>query len=98
MVSLILSFAALGLAPGAAPCRPGSRVGSSVRYGQIAMQAAMSLFALTAVAAANLHAPISFGFAFTSTISSVDEAAGAVCHRLNHQVRLLSRRVCHSHL
>ena len=36
------------------------------------MQSAMSLFALTAVAAANLHAPISFGFAFTST--SVDEA------------------------
>jgi hypothetical protein len=61
---------------GAAPRRPGSRVGSSVRYGQIAMQAAMSLFALTAVAAANLHAPISFGFAFTSTISSVDEAFG----------------------
>jgi hypothetical protein len=63
-------------ADGISPRRPGSRVGSSVRYGQIAMQAAMSLFALTAVAAANLHAPISFGFAFTSTISSVDEAFG----------------------
>ena len=60
-------------ADGAAPRRAGSRVGSSVRYGQAAMQAAMSLFALTAVAAANLHAPISFGTAFTSTISSVDE-------------------------
>ena len=63
-------------ADGATPRRPGSRVGSSVRYGQVAMQTAMSLFALTAVASANLHAPISFGFAFASTISSVDEAFG----------------------
>jgi hypothetical protein len=47
-----------------------------VRYGQIAMHSAMSLFALTAVAAANLRAPISLGFAFTSTISAVDEAFG----------------------
>jgi hypothetical protein len=47
-----------------------------VRYGQIAMHSAMSLFALIAVAAANLHAPISFGFAFVSTISPVDEAFG----------------------
>ena len=36
----------------------------------------MSLFALTAVAAANLRAPILLGFAFTSTISAVDEAFG----------------------
>ena len=61
-------------AAGAAPRRAGSRVGSSVRYGPVAMQAAINLFALTAVAAANLHAPISFGFAFASAISSVDEA------------------------
>ncbi len=43
------------------------------------MHSAMSLFylfALTAVAAANLHAPILFGFAFTSTIAPVDEAFG----------------------
>jgi hypothetical protein len=38
------------------------------------MQAAMNLFALAAVSAANLHAPISFGFAFVSAISPVDEA------------------------
>ena len=63
-------------AAGATPRRAGSRVGSSVRYGQIAMHSAMSLFALTAVAAANLRAPISLGFAFTSTISAVDEAFG----------------------
>ena len=61
-------------ADGAAPRRPGSRVGSSVRYGQVAMQAAMNLFALTAVAAASLHVPITFGFAFASAIASVDEA------------------------
>ena len=36
----------------------------------------MSLFALTAVAAANLRAPILLGFAFTSTISAVDETFG----------------------
>ena len=56
-------------ADGAAPRRPGSRVGSSVRYGQVAMQAAMNLFALTAVAAASLHVPITFGFAFASAIA-----------------------------
>ena len=61
-------------AAGAAPRRAGSRVGSSVRYGPVAMQAAMNLFALAAVSAANLHAPISFGFAFVSAISPVDEA------------------------
>ena len=45
-----------------------------MRYGQVAMQAAMNLFALTAVAAASLHVPITFGFAFASAIASVDEA------------------------
>ena len=45
-----------------------------MRYVQVAMQAAMNLFALTAVAAASLHVPIIFGFAFASAIASVDEA------------------------
>jgi transposase InsO family protein len=57
-----------------APRRAGSRSSSEVRYAQAAMQLALNTFALIAVAHASLHVDVLPGFAYISSISSVDEA------------------------
>ena len=56
-----------------APRRAGSKSSSTARYAQAAMQGAINLFALIAVAHASLHVDIAPGFAYVSSIASVDE-------------------------